>query len=285
MARKIASNREYSLYTGVCAMALKQINPTNDQYLKITGKELPFALDYIETPEGKFPLRFLLEVKHTNSAGLGVGTYISANLYVSKDREQNKDKTKTLFVNSKGQFAYLSNDGSAESNMDWYDKTDIRAAYTGEKDLSLILQKLCAFTKEDDYTALDEVIKSFYKKFDIGKLNALVKTVPTGMSISNGECGIVGMLSVSVNPETGKKTQRVIVKEGYIMSTDVDAEMNIKASDWAVEQISKRLGKDRAAGYAPKDNVSITFQEFNAHTQETELIDESEIEEKTDMPF
>lgn len=280
MARKITSDEQRNLYTGICAMAVRKINPNEKQYEEITGRASRFPLEYMENGEGKFPLKFLLEIKNSNTEGLGIGTFINVSLYVSKDREQNKDKTKTLFVNSKGQFAYLFNDGSAESNMDWYDKTNIRPAYVGEKDLSLIFQKLLAFTKDDDYTSIDEMIKTFYKKFDVSKLNAVLATTPNGMSISNGECGIVGMLSVSVNSDTGKKAQRMVLKEGYIMSTDVDKDMQISVSGWAIETIAKRYEKDRLAGYAPKDRTSLKFVEFTGDYEDAEIVDET-----ADSPF
>jgi gas vesicle protein len=284
MARKVQTGGTFNYYTGICALKIRKINPTNEQYLKITGRELPFTLEYEENVEGKFPIRILAEISSTDSKNTGVGTFVFPAIYVSKDVAMNKDKDKTMFVNKKGQYAYLNNDGTGEANMDWFDKEGIRPAYVGERDLSLVLSKMLALTKDDDYSIVEAQVTNFFKKFNTDKLNTLINTTPDGMSLTNGECGIVGMLSVSVNPDSGKKTQKMIIKEGYIMATEVDPEMKVSVSLYAKDRIAKSLEKDKNSGYAPKDNVSVNFRVFEDKiVEEVETVDEDDT--ATDLPF
>lgn len=287
MSRKISNNFEPKYYTGISRLKVLRANPTNEQYLAITSRDLPFTLEYNESSDGSFPLRFLFEISEVPDS------YFSATIFVNrKVYEQNNDDTKRVFVNAKGQFAWIPIDGPIPENMSWFDKTNVRAAYKGEKELSNLLTRIGAFNpKEDDYTPYNKIIESFYKKYDVTPINKFLAetvTLSEDVSLRNGECGIAGLLTVYVNTENGKKLQKVQLGEGYVGRTDVKPDGTVYISDWTKGFITKHVNNQIKAGYGIKDFYSIPFQTFEAEEQKSVIVSNAVVDSSDDddeFPF
>ena len=284
MARKVSKNTNFNFYTGIAVLKVRKFNFTNEQYLKITGASLPYDVTYEENAESrKFPIRVLFELAKTNNDNDGVGQFVQGTVYIKKEKVTNKDNTKTLYTNKKGEYAYLENDGTIAENMAWFSLEGKREAYVGEKDLAELLKKISGFSKDDDWTKMNDLIVGLYKKYDVTKLNSFLNEVPEELTISYGECGITGLLTVSINAETGRKTQKVLISEGYVKGTDISPEMEINFGYKAIENIAKQIKSQEKSGYPIKDAYSINFQKLTEVAQETQEVD---VEEETDdLPF
>lgn len=297
MARKVNSgggNFEY--YTGVAALAVHRFNPSNEQYQKVVGREAGYDLKYEETKTGQFPVKVLMEIKSTNEEGLGVGKFVTGTIYVKKEFVQNTDKTKTLYVNGKGQYSYLADDYATNfpENMKWFDTKILRKAYVGEKDLASLIQRMVAFsanpskdgsTPADDWAPYDQLLVDFFKKYDVTKLNKLLGQVPDGLDIPYGACGITGLLTVTVTDE-GKKYQQVLLREDFIHSTGINDEMEIRVGYKAVENIAKALEEKAKQGYPLKDQHSLSFQVFEGQPTLVKPKSAPKVEEDgDDLPF
>jgi len=284
MARKISNNYESKYYTGVTHLHVLRVNPTNDQYLTATKRDLPFTLEYNEAADGSFGLRFLFEIADLP------GTYFSSTIYVNRKlNETNSEGTKSVFVNNKGQFAWLPTNGEKPDNMAWYDASSIRPAFKGERELSNLLTKIGAFNpKEDDYSIYNKIIESFFKKYDVSPINKFLSQeveLENGIKLFNGQCGIAGLLTVFLNEANGKKMQKVLFNEGYVGKTDVAVDGSIYVSDWTKENIQSNVEKQVKAGYGIKDFYSIKFTDFVASEPEDDD-EEIDVKEDTDtLPF
>jgi len=278
MARKINNGGSYKMYTGPVVVQALVANYSNETYLKITGRNLPFELNY-EEREGKFPVRVLFKIAKTNKENLAVGEFVSGTFYISKTVKETKDGGKKLYVNKKGEYAFLSDPENIPSNMEWFDTTGLREAYDGEKDLATFLRRIIGFDpKTDDFSVINDAILDVVKKRSVKKVNALLNKVPEGLELTNGECGITTLLTVKVDADTGKRTQNIQLREEFIFSTSINKDMEISFGYKAVDNIKKALEKKKEDGYDLSDVYSLEFKELS---DEVEKVTEDESE----LPF
>lgn len=288
MARKINTSGGFNYYTGIAVLGVARFNPTNEQYLKITKSSLPYDLTYeVNAESGRFPVRVLFEILKSNEDDEAVGKFVTGTIYIKREVEQNKDKTKTLFVNNKGEYGFLANNKEADENMNWFvkDKLIVREAFVGEKDLADLIKKIAGFGKDEDFTELNKIIETVYKKYDMTALNKFIADKPDGLDMTFGQCGITAMLTVSVNTENGKKAQKVLLKEGYVKGTDISPDLTVGFGYKAVENIANAVNKQAKSGYPIKDIYSFEFQKVSDTPQNLVVADAPVQKETDDLPF
>lgn len=269
MARKISNNStSFQLFTGLAAMKVIAFNPTNEQYFSVTGREMPYALEYKAGDDGSFGNRVLVQIGG-EADSVGEGTFHLVPFYTSATPVVSKNSGKTVYGNSKGQFAYLT--GKDDVSMAaWFKSEDLRVAYGGEKELSELIKSLIGFnSKEDNFNKEAKLIQDFIKTNNPAKLNSLLKG-PSGIEgIQMGKCGVGMLMVVKTNEETGKKSQGFVVKEGYITGTNIKPDGTISIAAFHEGRLEKAINRDKEGGYDVKGEYTIKLQEYTVVAPET----------------
>lgn len=145
------SVKSYSPVTGLGTMVPVAVNPTNEEYTKITGREVPFTFNYdlVERKLGEDsyqcrPIRIL--VQNTEK-----GTYDSVIFYISANQIKTS-KGSLGFMNCLGRFTYAKSEDILKSNdrMKWFTDCGVYPAYQGMPELYHFLQELTKFNFSDE---------------------------------------------------------------------------------------------------------------------------------------
>ena len=119
------NNNTYKPKAGLSVLEVIGVNVSNDQYTQLTGRELPYQLNYEKSQWGTMPVRFL-----TN----GPGGYVDIAFNLSDELTPQSKSGKFEFINDKYQSYWSSQeDGSDAPNYNGIDfEVERRRTYKGE---------------------------------------------------------------------------------------------------------------------------------------------------------
>lgn len=147
--------------TGLAVVKPLFVNPTNEDYKRITGKDLPYSLEYVirENPNinnrEEFPIRILVHQVEKD-------VYEFVNFNIS-NIEDVASTGSLRFIDSKGNMTWSQSIETIQNNpnMSWFDSSNTRPLKVGEYDLYSWIQKLTSYdTRAEGANFKDEMIKA-----------------------------------------------------------------------------------------------------------------------------
>ena len=289
MAIKISKDNSYSLYTGITSVKVLALNPTSEEYTKITGKELPFPLSYEKNDNGSVKFNILVQEPTSESFHL-------VPMYVGGEQKINEGK-KGIWVDSNLRLGWMYPDKTGLSEKVTLDVNSAKLVSSGESSLIGFLKAVFMTNKDE---SLSNDLKSFnlsYEDILKGKVkafnNVLQQKVSGGFTIS--EIGINLMFTVKINSD-GKPKQTFLVDDNirenaFVANSIVE---NKKTNTYSIKQgwirnITKHIDDKVAGGYSIKFEYSYDFQKYNQDAlQPTPLApveEESTVMDSSELPF
>ena len=289
MAIKISTNNSYSLYTGITSVKVLALNPTTEEFAKITGRELPFPLSYDKNEKGSVKFNILIQEPTSESFHL-------VPMYVGGEQKINEGK-KGIWIDSnlKNGWMYLDKTGLSEKVS--LNVSSARLAVSGE--LSLIGFLKALFMTDSKESLLDD-LKIYNLSYDDilkGKVKAfntiLQQSSAIGLPISDS--GVSLMFTVKINDE-GKPKQTFLVDD-YIrenafvanrVTKDKQTGETVVSKGW-IKPITKYLDDKLTGGYPVNFEYTYEFQEFKQDalkpTPLAPVEEESTVMDASELPF
>lgn len=140
------SFKSYVPYTGLASFKVVAVNPSNEEYLKITGKELPYELTYdtrdnyyLDTQKPARPVNFLLHNEELN-----IYEFARFNIFKEKDVTS---KGSLRVMNQQGIPTFTSSIEALKTNdaMKWYSTDKVVVLEKGLFELYSFIQKWVKF--------------------------------------------------------------------------------------------------------------------------------------------
>lgn len=144
--------------TGLAVVKPLFVNPTNEDYKRLTGRDLPYTLEYVVKENSninnreEFPIRILVHQLEKD-----VFEFVNFNVSNIKDVAQTGSKR---FMDSKGNMTWSQSLETIQSNpnMSWFDSSNTRELFVGEYELYSWIQKLVSYdTRAEGANFKDEM--------------------------------------------------------------------------------------------------------------------------------
>lgn len=258
----------FNLYTGLGVLKVLTVNPTGDEYEKITGHKLPFDLKYDELKDSKDrtirKLRFLCK-------NVKMDFYVFVDFFIGTVPITDKTGKKFKFIDRLGRISYFIDDLQNISPKFEFDQASARKLYLGEDVLTVFLQRLAGYdSRQKDANWIQDMknlglsYDNIYK-YKLDPLKALLT------EFADNDWYVTMLLVVNTvekDTEKGKEIknyQAVEINENIIYSHQrLDPTEELEASNWAIQKLIAYEAAQKAEGRAVTKNwYSITLQIFN----------------------
>jgi hypothetical protein len=250
---------KYNLYTGIGTVLPLALNPTNEEYAKIAGRELPFTLSYEPYEDGKIPNKLL--VKEITSGNLYFIT-----LFSSKDVATTKAGDKFIFVNKSYRYTSWVDDPKNVNEKMNYDATDCRKSFTGEEIIMMFIKNVIGYKQSldkafeeqfkdaTDFVWDDKAFLEFFTKGKVKFINSIFEKL--------NQFGTAVTFAIK-NTGNGFKQDFIINKDTifYVFANQAeDGKIVYNIPKSAFTNLEKYLERQTTAGYPYKGDVTIKFQ-------------------------
>ena len=138
-----------TLYTGVCNMKVKGVNPTRKELSEILGKEMENEPTYKGTDDSGTPtmrIDFWLQAED-QIGSTKIDTIVKMPIYLDSKDMKNQAGTKNKYINNKLQTTYAT---SIDTLPEWYETSTVRVAKKGEEELLMFLSTLAKLDRKED---------------------------------------------------------------------------------------------------------------------------------------
>lgn len=257
--------------TGLAVVKPLFVNPTNDDYKRITGKDLPYTLEYtirensnINNRE-EFPIRILVHQVEKD-----IYEFVNFNVSNIDDVAQTGSKR---FIDSKGNMTWSQSLETIQNNpnMSWFDSNNARELKVGEYELYSWIQKLVSYdTRADGANFKDEMIKNGVTSANL--FNGTTNGLQGLIDWSNKQGYAVGMLFYVVettkdgNTNYNQKLASYPV-EMFFYTDEKDGVRTI--SNYAYKTMEKLIKGDESKNQKPvniKGLYTYKLQDFDKET-------------------
>lgn len=236
----------FQLYTGLQAVKVAAVNPTNEQYKNITGNELPFELSYelstSDTGSARL-VRFLCQ--HVVS-----GSYHFADFYIRDNFITNGAGDKFVFIDAKGQTSFYSpTPEEVVAKSPWMSMPMVKCR-AGENTLIDFMQRLVSYSPRVDGANWTADLAN--EGYDINKIyNGDMTFLRSFIEFANKNENIVAVPFVvqKTEPEAGKfrYNQRIETKHPVFSSARSSDDGTIKFNNSRYTKTIERLHADSRA--------------------------------------
>lgn len=173
--KKRENSGEFVKRVGLFVGNVVAVNPTEKEFKDILGMELKEdskAAEYLSERDGNTVLRvdFWIENVKVNADGSKDRPY-KVSFFLEDKVRQNKDNTKTQFINSVGSCSWAEDESSLP---DWFVKRDYREAFHGEEDLYEFMR---GWLNKLDYRDAETELSLDWKKLMKGDVKAIKSQV------------------------------------------------------------------------------------------------------------
>lgn len=258
---------EYTPITGLGVFIPVAVNPTNEEYTEITGREMPYPLTYdmYDTQVGENTVT----ARPISILGYNPEMKIFESLkFTLIDTPVTSSSGKTRFVNKIGQFSYYAANADEIRNnpkvTQWYNTEMLTPLRIGEESYYTFIQKLIKYNSSSSEAQFVVDIKNIGADFDTlysGNVDGLKKL----LDWAKGNQGAVGVL-YSVREkvkETDEGTkvyniQNIENNPNLFYLTSAEADGTITLSKSAHTRFSKYIKEREDAGYPAVKNYYTT---------------------------
>jgi hypothetical protein len=279
------SSAGYSPYTGISVGRAVAVNPTNEEYKKIVGKELPYTLkyDYVTLQDEEyFPINILIENEDT-------GQYDFIRFLVS-DRPERSSKGSFRFINTVGNTTWASSTEALASNskMGWFTSHAHEPICEGFETLFNFMKALiCYDTRDSSANWLNDMKTNgvtperIFKQADVSGLREVI-------AWADNKDHSVGLLySVKkVETENGDKFYQHIEtgstnRNLFFRTTRGESHTISNYAKKALNEMVKEASQD---GYNVTSRIFTTdFKPFTREVEETPVTDPTEFANALDV--
>lgn len=263
-------SKSFKLLTGIGAATIVAVNPTNDQYEKISGAKLPYELNYDKYHgEDNITYQPLVFMMHNKKES----TFDLLKLRISNDDDFNRAGDKVQSIDPAGNIGYVATDGS--TNYTWMDAANSRPLKKGEAKIHELLQTYVKYDKSSSEAqwlidlASAGVTSDKLFAGDTSGITALINWA-NKQTVGNVVGHSIGLLySVRKSPKKSKEDGSEIpgeynynqnIESSKFFFTDVDGEV----SKSAYKNLKSFAEKQEEAGYKVTNNLyTYKLQEFS----------------------
>ena len=257
--------------TGLAVVKPVFVNPTNDDYKRITGKDLPYTLEYTVRENSninnreEFPIRILVHQVEKD-----VYEFVNFNVSNIDDVAQTGS---VRWLDSKGNMTWSKSLETIQENpnMAWFDSSNARPMKVGEYELYSWIQKLVSYdTRADGANFKDEMIKNGVTSANL--FNGTTSGLQGLIDWSNKQGYAVGMLFYVVettkdgNTNYNQKLASYPV-EMFFYTDEKDGVRSI--SNYAYKTMEKLIKGDESKNQKPvniKGLYTYKLQDFDKET-------------------
>jgi len=257
--------------TGLAVVKPLFVNPTNEDYKRLTGKDLPYTLEYVVKENSninnreEFPIRILVHQVEKD-----VYEFVNFNVGNTEDVAQTGSKR---FMDSKGNMTWSKSLETIQENpnMSWFDSSNARELYVGEYELYSWIQKLVSYdTRAEGANFKEEMTNAgitAVQLFD-GRIQGLQKLIDW----SNKQGYALGMLwSVEEKEKDGNTIYNQKLAsypvELFFYTDEKDGVRTI--SNYSYKAMEKLIKGDESKGQKPvtiKGLYTYKLQDFDKAT-------------------
>ena len=257
--------------TGLAVVKPLFVNPTNEDYKRLTGKDLPYTLEYVVKENSninnreEFPINILVvqpEKEVYDFQRFNIGNTLDVASTGSK-----------RFMDSKGNMTWSQSLETIQSNpnMSWFDSSNTRELYVREYELYNWIQKLVSYdTRAEGANFKDEMTNAgitAVQLFD-GRIQGLQKLIDW----SNKQGYALGMLwSVEEKEKDGNTIYNQKLAsypvELFFYTDEKDGVRTI--SNYSYKAMEKLIKGDESKGQKPvtiKGLYTYKLQDFDKAT-------------------
>lgn len=273
--KETQSTGGYKPFTGLEVCDVLAFNPSNEEYKKLTGREISYELSYTKDDNGRKRNAFLVKSRKT-------GSFYFADFYISDKPRSNKEETKFEFVDKNLNFSWSNLDGGFADTSGTFDAASAKKAGDGLSDFIAFLKTVSESKprtddfminiKEEDINA-DKLLKA--DKTEVNKFLLKCAVKP-----STGTASIALFFTCYTNLTTGKMRQRIQTKSNYFFIASANKQGEINVTPYMKERLQKTLDETASKGYPMKDMYSIDFDYISEP-----VIEESSSNDSDDLPF
>jgi hypothetical protein len=212
---------DFTKKVGIFEASVIAINPTIEQYkdlLEIELKEDSKSAEYLGEKDGNITLRVDVWLKSVKT-----GDKFKTSFFLEDRERENKDKTKSQFINEIGLCAWAEDENDLPN---WFTARDYRKAHPGEEELYGFLR---TWLGKLDYKSADTQLALDWKKMMKGNVKDLKDQI-------NGDFAVnVGALATIITKEKDGevKTFQGIYNKAFIPAY---ALKNFKLIDFSKEE-------------------------------------------------
>lgn len=254
--------------TGLGAVKVVGVNPTNEEYKAITGKDMPYTLEYKKQANSnaggrmEFPIRVLIHQEEKNVYGF-------VNFNVSDEDDVASTGSKR-FVDSKGNMTYSKDLETIKANekMNWFDSDNARPLTTGEYSLFTFIKVLTSYdSRAEGANFLGDMEKNGItgKMLFSGNLKGL-KALFDWTNKQNYAIVVPFAVEEKVNDKGTLENQKIISNPDLFFYTDTDKVTGKKiVSNYAYKAMEKLVKGDESKGQKPlniKGYITYKLQDY-----------------------
>ena len=251
--------------TGLTVVKVIAVNPTNEDYKTITGKELPYSLEY-EVKENsnmgnreEYPLRLLVHNKEKN-------IFEFINFSVS-NLDDIASTGSIRFIDSKGNMTWAKDIDTIKNNdkMSWFDSTNARPLKVGEYSLYTFIKVLTSYdTRAENANFLNEMEKNNITANDIFTGNIVgISKLFKWCNDSNFAISLVFTVEEKVKDDKTYDVQRILSNPDCFFYTDLDENNERIVSNYAYKAFEKLVkGSDSKEALKIKGYTTYKLQDY-----------------------
>lgn len=255
--------------TGLGAVKVVGVNPTNEEYKAITGKDMPYTLEYKKQENQnannrmEFPIRVLVHNEEKN-------VYNFVNFNVSNE-DDIASTGSVRFIDSKGNMTYSRDLETIKANekMNWFDSANARPLTTGEYSLFTFIKVLTSYdSRAEGANFLAEMEKNGVtgKTLFSGNLKGL-KALFDWTNKQNYAVAVLFAVEEKTSDKGTLENQKIISNPDLFFYTDTDKVVPTKrvVSNYAYKAMEKLIKGDESKGQKPltiKGYVTYKLQDF-----------------------
>ena len=246
---QLSASKTYVPYTGYVALDVLAFDPSNDEYEALTGRKMPFELEYNANDEGVTTHRVLVREVTRN-------TFTFIDYRVGNTAWESKNNPGSFqWVDKNLNFGWGKT--AEDVNADYgFDAASAKKSFKGLEEFGVFLKRMMRTGKDSDITtvasglediSITDVIK--LKKKAVNKLIAECNIAPD----SNGKGGypyasVASAISVYTS-QAGKMRQVVSNHEDVVTAPEIDKSGNLVPSGFWINKVKEKIEKSQSGNY------------------------------------
>lgn len=257
--------------TGLAVVKVVAVNPTNDEYKAITGKEIAYPLEYKvqeNTNMGnreEYPVRLLVHNKEKN-----IFEFVNFSVSSSEDVASTGS---IRFIDSKGNMTWAKDIDTIKNNdkMSWFDSANARPLKAGEYSLYTFIKVLTSYdSRAEGANFLNEMEKNGVTAGNIfaGNTDGL-KAVMKWANDSNFAVVVPFTVEEKTKDDKTYDVQRIMANPDCFFYSDLDEKTNERTvSNYAYKAFEKLVKGDEAKGQKPINIKGYTTYKLQDYKKE-----------------
>lgn len=240
--------KTYVPYTGYCAFDVLAFDPSNAEYEAITGRDLPYQLDYNANDEGVTTHRVLVREVTRN-------TFTFMEYRIGNTPWESKNNPGSFqWVDKNLNFGWGTSADEVKSSG--FDAASAKKSFKGLEDFGMFIKRMARTDKDTDISTvasglddidIADVIK--LKKKAVNKLIAECNIAPDSTGKGGYPYSSVASAISVYNTQTGKMRQVVSVNKDVVTAPEIDKNGKLVPSKFWMDKVYKKIEDSQSGSY------------------------------------